>query len=759
MIVATTSEISSKTTEQAAKEVAEEVKSKRYYRKDDDGKPIEDWNGLSKRVVNHVCSKEDESFKKKILDLIENTKFLPNSPCLVNSGTSVGGLLACFVTKSPEDSWVGMMENMANFGHIARRGGGCGVDFSLIRPEGDPVFGSTHAKACGPIEHMRVVSEAMSSITQAGFRGMANMGTLRIDHPDIMKFIVCKQHDRALRTLLKEDIFNQYNEISGNAHTHLKIVLDKFISNFNISAVVTDDFMQKVEADEDFDLVFNGKRYATMKAREIFDAIITNAWNNGDPGMLFYDRMNDAPYKWSKQEITATNPCGEQQLPQYGSCNLGSIDVSKFYDEGKKDVSWGKLRNAIHTAVQFLDDVIDINKFPTDDFAKWAKENRPVGLGIMGWADLLLKKRLAYGSPKSLVFADELASFFAKEAHKKSVELGKDRGTPKSCRHAELEYRRNVTTISIAPTGSIAILAACSCSAEPIYSHTIFMYNNTGSYELHHPDSKKSFFRCALDTGGLGREVLWQQHVDMQATFQKHCDSGISKTINMSSDATIKDVSDAYKRAWEKGCKGITIYRDGSKSTQVLNTKEKGSVRLGTAECVKRPREVLVDIFKTTADGFEWHLMFGKVDRYLHEVFAVNGKQELPSQGIVIKRKKRHYSLVDMDKNILIENLAEEEMNIDPKIGLETRRFSLELRHGIHPKFICEQIDKSNETVTSFSKAVTRMIKKHYLTEEDCCSIAASIACPSCADKGNTHGMISEAGCLKCQICGYSKCG
>ena len=738
-------------------EVSEEVKLRRYYRKDEKGNPTEDWEGLSHRVTNYVCKKETQDFKDKVFKLLNTTQFLPNSPCLVNAGTSIGGLLACFVTKSPGDTWIDIIENVMRFGHIARRGGGCGVDFSLIRPEGDPVFGSTHAKACGPIEAMRMVSEAMSSITQAGFRGMANMGTLRVDHPDILKFIVCKQHERALKTLLKEDIFGHYEQLKDNAHTHLNIVLDKFISNFNISVVAKNEFMKKVENDEEVVLHFDNKTYKTIKARTIFNAIIDNAWRNGDPGMLFYDAMNGGPYKHSGQELTATNPCGEQMLPQFGSCNLGSIDVSKFYNEKKKTISWAKLKDAIHTAVQFLDNVIDINKFPTDEFAKWAKENRPVGLGIMGWADLLLKMRIAYGSPKSLKLADQLGSFFAKEAHKKSVQLGKARGTPKACRYDELDYRRNVTTISIAPTGSISLLAACSSSIEPVFSPVIYRYDNTGSYQIPHPDSNTNYFRCALDSEEENREVTWQQHVDMQGAFQKHCDSGISKTINMPKSATKEDVSQAYIRAWKKGCKGITIYRDGCKTTQVLNTQKKSNLQLGRAECVTRPKKVPADIIKTTADGIHWHVIVGKVDDTPYELFAVNGKVDLPLDGYVIKKKKRHYALVSSDEEVLIENIAEEEKEIDPKICHETRRVSLELRHGIHPKFICEQVEKANTTVTSFEKAISRVFKRKYIPQE--LGFSSSIACPNCAEKGESNSMISEAGCLKCQVCGYSKCG
>lgn len=737
--------------------VAENVATKRYYHKDDDGNPIEDWEGLSRRVVNYVCKDETDYFKKKAFDLIYSTKFLPNSPCLVNAGR-VGkskGLLACFVTKSPEDSWLGMIENIGNFGHIARQGGGCGVSFSNIRPEGDSVFGSTHAKACGPIEHMRMISEVMSSITQSGFRGMAMMGTLNVSHPDVMRFIVCKQRDRALRTLLKEDIFGHYDILRDRTHDHLNIVLDKFISNFNISVVVNNDFMKAVEEDLDWDLTFNGKTYTTLKARAIFDAIVENAWRNGDPGMLFHDAMNSGPYKYSGQVINATNPCGEQVLPDWGSCNLGSIDVSKFYDPETKDVDWDEFKKAIRTAIQFLDDVIDANTFPTPDFAKWAKDNRPVGLGLMGFADLLLKMKLAYGSKESLEFADKLMSFMAAEAHKKSVELGRDRGTPKSCRYEELEHRRNVTTLSVAPTGSIALLAGCYHSIEPAYSETIHRYDNTGEHKMGtHPDADKPYFKCAVSENSE-KQVTWEQHIDMQSAFQRHCDSAISKTINMCNDATKEDIYQAYIRAWKSGCKGITIYRDGSKTTQVLLKDEKQ----GFHQAVERPKEVECDIFKTKADGFDWHVIVGKVDRRPYELFAVNGKVDLPKEGKVVKKKRRHYTLVDDQGETIIDNIAEAEDAISPRISLETRRFSLELRNQIHPRDIVEQIDKSSETLVSFSKAVSRIMRKHYLTDDDHIAIAEDIACPACAKKGERIEMQPGAGCWECPKCRYAVCG
>lgn len=739
-------------------EVAQSVAASRYYRKNESGEHIEDWNGLVNRVVEHVCKKESSSFKQKVFDLIYATRFLPNSPCLVNSGTNVGGLLACFVTKSPEDSWLGFMENIANFGHIARRGGGCGVDFSNIRPEGEKVAGSTHYRACGPIRHMIVVAEAMNSITQSGFRGMANMGVLRVDHPDIMKFIVCKQRDFALKYLLKEDIFRHFDQLKGQTTEQTNIVLDKFLSNFNISVLVTDKFMKAVEDDGDFDLVFKGKVYETLKARKIFDAIVKNAWKNGDPGILFYDAVNNGPYKYSGQKITATNPCGEQPLPQFASCNLGSIDIAKFYDPKTNDVNWNALREAIRISVQFLDNVIDANMFPTPEFEQWAKDNRPIGLGVMGLADLLMSLGLAYGSPDSLAFAEKLMKFFKDVTHEKSVELGKERGTPKACNYKELDYRRNVTTLTIAPTGSISLLAGCNGSIEPFFSSVTMRFDNTGQYEIPCKNADMAHFRCAVDKLHNGeKEVKWHEHVDMQIAFQKYVDSAISKTINMPNSATEDDVYAAYMRAWKGGCKGITIYRDKCKTTQVLNTDRK-TILFGSSEAMQRPKEIECDIHRTIADGQEWHVIVGKVDSQPYEIFAVNGKCDLPKDGRVIKRKKHHYTLVDENDEVLIDNLNDAEEEIDGRLGLETRRFSLELRHGIPPKFIVQQIDKSSAKLTSFSKAVSRVLKK-YLSADDIVAVAENIYCEKCAEKGLKTEMEPGSSCMTCPRCHFSRCG
>lgn len=731
--------------------VAESVAQKRYYRRDIQGNIVENWEGLCERVVGYVCGREVETYKSEILSYLLDRKFLPNSPCLVNAGTNVGGLLACFVTTSPEDSWIGMIECIKNFGFVAKRGGGCGVDFSTIRPEGDIVAGSTHWRACGPISHMLMISEAMARLTQGGFRGMANMGVLRVDHPDILKFIRCKQRENALQYLLKEDIFNHFAQLNGRTHKHLNIVLDKFISNFNISVMVTDEFMKKVETGEDYDLVFGGKVYDRLNAKRVFEEISENAYRNGDPGLLFYDAWNEGPYKHSGQVITASNPCGEQGLPGPGCCNLGSIDVSKFCLDGG-DLDWAELRNVIRAAVTFLDNVIDVNKYPTKEFEVWAINNRPIGLGVMGWADLLLRLEVPYGSKKSLVLADMLMKFFLDESSAQSLHLAELRGTPECCKYEALKYRRNVTLLSIAPTGSISLLADCSQGIEPVFSSTTFRADNTGRYEMKHESYDKEYFRCALDESNPSKEVTYEEHVRMQAAFQKYVDSGVSKTINLPSSASVEDVRNSYLLAWNLGCKGITIYRNNSKTAQVLSTKDDS---WNTVEMNGRPEVLPADIFKATANGLDWYIIVGKLGGNPYELFAIGQKVILPDCGSIVRKKNKHYSLYSDTGNLLVENLVDAEMSLDSTIDKETRRFSLELRHGIHPKLIVNQIDKSNDVITSFVKAVSRVFKTRYVD----CGDLTDIICPSCLKEGKTVNMHSESGCYRCAECSYSKCG
>lgn len=368
---------------------------------------------------------------------------------------------------------------------------------------------------------------------------MAMMGVMYYKHPDIMKFIRAKVEE-------------------GRMHTT------------NISVGVDSEFMELVKSNGTYWTEFNGIQYAEVSAREVFQAIVDGAWSNGEPGIVFLDRMNDSPYKYSGQKIEATNPCGEQPLPANGVCNLGSLDLSKFVSEGK--IGWDKLSTAVKVGVRFLDSVIDISAFPTDDITQWVKDNRPVGLGYMGFADLLLEMGIAYGSPMSLEIASEVGEFIKTVAENESCRLGQEMGIPSACLNLPIP-RRNVTVVSIAPTGTISLIAGCSNGVEPIFSEFTIRSDKTGIYKIEHKNSHDPYFRCAVSGNG-GVEVTWQEHVLMQNEVQKHVDSGVSKTINFPNSATKEEVGSAFMMAYDLGAvKGMTVYRNGSRQVEVLSPK------------------------------------------------------------------------------------------------------------------------------------------------------------------------------------------
>lgn len=378
--------------------IAENVLKTRYLQKDSNGNPTETIDGLWRRVARHASAVEEdkEYWEEQIYNLLSNQLFLFNSPTLVNAGTPINGLSACFVV-GMEDSIDGIWNAKRNFAKIAQKGGGAGINICDLRPKNDPVSGSTHAKAGGPVAFLETFWKDMEAITQAGFRQMACMAVMRVDHPDIMDFITCKHPARALATVLSTnyapmslaDATELWNSISSATNhtaeqTRIIKLVENYLSNFNISVGITDAFMQAVETDDDFDLVFDGKVYQTVKARNIWNAIADNAWASGDPGLMFLDTTNNnSPYRYSGQVIKATNPCGEQGLPANGVCNLGSVDVSKFivHDRDSVKFDWAAYDLVCKTATRALNNIVDIASWPTDEIKAWVEANRPIGLG------------------------------------------------------------------------------------------------------------------------------------------------------------------------------------------------------------------------------------------------------------------------------------------------------------------------------------------------------------------------------------------
>jgi len=496
-------------------------------------------------------------------------EFLPNSPTLMNAGRPLGQLAACFVVPV-DDSTTGVFEAVRWAAEIQKTGGGTGFSFSRLRPAGDLVA-STGGTASGPVALMQVFDVATEAIKQGGTRRGANMGMLRVDHPDILEFIAIKLDPTKMR-------------------------------NFNLSVAVTEGFMAAVAAGTPYDLVNPRTRevVAQLDARRVFDAIANAAWAVGDPGLVFIDRVNELHPTPDRGLIEATNPCGEQPLLPFESCTLGSIDVGRFV--AADDLDWERLRDVIHESVRFLDDVIDANRYPLVEIERATKATRKIGLGIMGWADALVALDVAYDSDAALELAGRLATFLEEESLRASEALAEARAPFPAWPGSRWERQghrplRNATTTTIAPTGTISIIAGCSSGIEPLYA-LAYRRNVLDGAELTEINpafqrlaaergvATPELFAAVVEHGGIrglhgvpadlqrrfptAHDVSIDGHVRMQAAFQRHVHAAVSKTINLQREATPLDVKAAYQLAYELGCKGITVYRDGSREGQVL---------------------------------------------------------------------------------------------------------------------------------------------------------------------------------------------
>lgn len=546
----------------------------RYLLQNEKGQIIESPMQLFKRVAHSIAIVEKkygsntQQIEEEFFKILSNLEFLPNTPTLMNAGTKLGQLSACFVLPV-EDSLEGIFEALKWTAIIHQSGGGTGFDFSKLRPKGEPVA-KIGVAASGPIKFMTIFDKTTDVIKQGRMRRGANMGILRVDHPDIIEFITCK---------------SQKN----------------FLSNFNISVAVTDDFMDAVSKDKEFCLINprNKKIVKKIKAKKIFDLLAEQAWKTGDPGLIFIDEINRKNPTPTIGMITATNPCSEQPLLPWESCNLGSINLSKVVSE--KKIQWQKLRRLIQLGVRFLDDVIDANKYPNNKIAHMTTANRKIGLGVMGFADALIKLGIPYNSKKAVNVAAKIMKFVQDEGRKESIRLGNERGSfpnfKKSIWHTHKKYKhmRNATVTTIAPTGTISIIAGCSSGIEPLFGvsfirnvmdgtkllevNPIFveMLNKKISNELlikiaetgsiqklsSIPRNIKEIFVTASDI-----DPYW--HVKIQAEFQKYTDSGVSKTVNLPENSGPDQVRKAFLLAHKLGCKGITVYRYGSKPNQTL---------------------------------------------------------------------------------------------------------------------------------------------------------------------------------------------
>ena len=498
----------------------------------------ENWEGLVTRVVNEVCRDEDDQYQLDVFNQIHNMIWLPNSPCLVGAGTKNGGLMACFVVGPEHDTIEDHSDTLGEIARVGKRGGGCGFSGSFIRPHDWHVAGSAHGSAYGPNSWAEAVSFYLKMITQGNFREMALMFSLSTDN------LWQPEPDHKFRTDIDDFIDLKQNIPEGALY------------NFNQSLFASDEWMKAAIRTPDSN---PGRQLAKLAF---------NAWNNGEPGLLFADTINrDTPYGACGCKIYTTNPCGEQPLPPYGSCNLGSINISHDYFFDGNRFNYDRLSNIVANVTRFLDNVGTVNTFPGERFASWYVDHRPIGIGIMGYADALMRMGMAYGEHESHEFAEHVMDVIKDRSYYESRELGFERGFPS---HAGSLGRRNITTVSIAPTGSIAFIAGCSHGIEPVFSPVYQRTDERGeTYLFQHPMRDEDFFRSSINDE-KAKMPTWTQHIDIQVAAQSGTDSAVSKTINMVNGSTPEDVLAVFIESWERGAKGSTIYRDGSREQQVL---------------------------------------------------------------------------------------------------------------------------------------------------------------------------------------------
>ena len=565
------------------------VLQRRYLGKDREGNVIEEPDQMFRRVA-HNLAQADRNYgatkaqmkatEEEFYQVMRHLEYLPNSPTLMNAGRELQMLSACFVLPVT-DSMEAIFETVKQATLVQKSGGGTGFAFSQLRPEGD-IVGSTGGVASGPVSFMRAFDGATEAVKQGSTRRGANMGILHVTHPDILKFIGSKEDGKS-------------------------------ISNFNISVAVTEEWMEKVRTGEDYDLINprTGKATGQLNAREVFDVLTQMAWKTGDPGIVFLDRINNDNPNPQLGSIESTNPCGEQPLLPYESCNLGSVNLARMvrYTEQGAEIDWDKLARVIKTAVHALDNVIDMNYYPIPQIEDMSKKTRRIGLGVMGFADLLVQLGIPYDSEEALEVAEEAMDFIKQRTDEASIELAETRGVFPAWEGSIYNYPggpqvRNSAPTTIAPTGTISIIAGCSSGVEPLFalSYVRNVMDNTrlveGNPFFEAVARKEGFYSQALmellaEKGSLrdidgdihqwakrlfatSHDITPEWHVRMQAAFQKYTDNAVSKTINFPANATVDDIANAYTMAYDLGCKGITIYRDGSKENQVLSTGETG---------------------------------------------------------------------------------------------------------------------------------------------------------------------------------------
>ena len=718
------------------------VLERRYLKKDQNGRVIETAADMFRRVAD-VIAEADKKFNNdadtstlahQFYSIIANLEFLPNSPTLMNAGRELGQLSACFVLPVG-DSMDEIFDSVKHTALIHKSGGGTGFSFSNLRPKND-VVQSTAGISSGPISFMRVFDIATETVKQGGTRRGANMGLMRVDHPDILEFIRCKSDQ-------------------------------KHLNNFNISVGLTEAFMEALEQDESYPLINprDKETVGTLRARDVFDLIVRHAWENGEPGIVFLDRLNRDNPTPQIGVIESTNPCGEQPLLPYESCNLGSINLGLMVKDGQID--WQRLKEVVHLAVHFLDNVIELNRYPLPQIAQMTHANRKIGMGVMGWADMLIALGVPYSSGHAIELGEKVMAFINNEGHDASRNLARERGAFPNFEGSLFSQRgepsiRNATVTTIAPTGTISIIANASSGIEPIFAvsfvrqvldnnilvevHPLFesMARKRGVYSkalmekiAEHgtvqdiediPSDIRSIFVTAHD-------ITPEDHIRMQAAFQKNTDNAVSKTVNFPKTATIEEVREVYELAYKLDCKGVTIYRDGSRENQVLSTGKTPQEQAGgeTKTVRDRPLSLKGWTYRMQTGCGPLYVTINEDEGGLFELFTTMGK----AGGCAASQSEA--------------------------IG---RMVSLAWRIGVQPEQVIKQLmDISCHSHSGFgankilscADAVAKAIRNHLSSaghgEKTEKKPLFKGACPECGGK-----VEHEGGCSVCHSCGFSEC-
>ena len=760
-------------------ENARTVLERRYLKKGMKGDPLETPEEMACRVAYNIALAEGlyhgalpevvlrwaEAFYAMMLRL----DFLPNSPTLMNAGRDLQQLSACFVLPV-EDSMESIFEAVKNTALIHKSGGGTGFSFSRLRPHAD-VVRSTKGVSSGPISFMTVFDAATETIKQGGTRRGANMGILRVDHPDILDFITCKSQTNRL-------------------------------NNFNISVALTEEFMKAVENGEEYSLVNPHSREVTgrLPAREVFERIVDSSWKNGEPGMIFIDRINRDNPTPKLGAIESTNPCGEQPLLPYESCNLGSINLANMLttQDGHARIDYDKLKATVQTAVRFLDDVIDMNNYPLPEIRHMTVGNRKIGLGVMGFADMLIALGIPYDSDEALAMAQELMSFVQEESGAASCNLARERGPFPNYDVSVFPERggaprRNATTTTIAPTGTISIIAGVSSGIEPIFalSYTRNVMDNDHLVEVH------PLFDAEMRRRGLysvermtelskvgtlrhmesipedvarvyvtAHDISPEAHLRMQAAFQKYTENAVSKTVNFPSDATRDDIRKVFVLAYRLGCKGVTVYRDKSRDEQVLNiggvnakagAQEQAPVPGPEPFVTPRPRpDTLIGVTKEikTSCG-KLYVTINRDEKGIFEVFNQMGKAGgcAASQSEAIGRLASLALRSGVQPGMIVKQLKGISCHL-PSWGGNGGGKILSCADAVS-KAIEWYLENFEAMFPGFPKPVAETArpaaKKASLPDGD--EEIARGACPDCG----SH-VERQEGCLKCRSCGFSEC-